>query len=113
MLQFLTDGQYHYPSGQYRMPNGDPRCYIATDGLQNDAYKQLTPTDLIDVAICNQLHFDATIQEGVAFHLIGAISEFGKLGMVAIGSTPERAQMFYDKAVAVLDGATMPSDDRG
>ena len=110
MLQFLTDGQYHYPSGQYRMPNGDPRCYIATDGLQNDAYKQLTPTDLIDVAICNQLHFDATIQEGVAFHLIGAISEFGKLGMVAIGSTPERAQMFYDKAVAVLDGATMPKE---
>lgn len=106
MLQFLTDGNYNARSGQYNMPNGETRCYIATDGLQSEAYKQLAPEDLIDIAICNQVHFDATIQEGVAFHLIGAISEFGKLGMVAIGRTPERAQMFYDKAVAVLDGAT-------
>ena len=51
----------------------------------------------------NGLHFNATTAEGVAFHLIGALSEFGKLGVVAIGETHERAQAFYRKTVDVLD----------
>ncbi|MCC6412685.1 MAG: ATP-grasp domain-containing protein [Saprospiraceae bacterium] len=103
MLQFLTDGHYDHPSGKFIMPNGQTRFYIATDGLKNDAYRRLTPEDLIDVSICRQVHFDHTIQEGVVFHLVGAISAYGKLGLVAIGSSPERAQMYYEKAVAVLN----------
>ena len=35
----------------------------------------------------NGLHFHAATGEGVAFHLIGALSEFGKLGVVCIGET--------------------------
>jgi hypothetical protein len=42
-------------------------------------------------------------QEGVMFHLVGALSEHGKLGLVCIGSTPERARQYYDKAISVLD----------
>ena len=37
------------------------------------------------------------------FHLIGALSQFGKLGVVCIGSTPQRAREYYDKIVEVLD----------
>ena len=36
--------------------------------------------------------FDGATQEGVMFHLVGALSEFGKLGLVCIGSTPEKEQ---------------------
>jgi hypothetical protein len=43
------------------------------------------------------------MQEGVMFHLIGALSQFGKIGIVCIGSTPEKAIEFYDKAVNVLN----------
>jgi hypothetical protein len=39
----------------------------------------------------HDIHYDGTLQEGVLFHLIGALSQFGKLGVVCIGSSPERA----------------------
>ncbi|MBK8557279.1 MAG: ATP-grasp domain-containing protein [Lewinellaceae bacterium] len=103
MLQFLTDGEYDYESGLYRMPNGQTRFYVATDGLQAAQYRCLTPPDLIDIAICYNLHFNSTIQEGVTFHLLGALSEFGKLGIVCIGKTPERAKEFYERTVEVLN----------
>lgn len=106
MLQLLTNGYYDYKKGAYEMPNGQTRCYFATDGLVAEQLKKLTPADLIDVAICNDIHFDGTTQEGVMFHLIGAISQHGKLGVLCVGSTPERAMAFYEKTVAVLEDET-------
>ncbi len=38
------------------------------------------------------------------FHLISALSEFGKLGMVAIGEDAAQARALYERTVAVLDG---------
>ena len=50
MLQFLTEGYYNSDLGCYVLPDGRTRYYFATDNLQNDAYKGLTPLDLIDIA---------------------------------------------------------------
>ena len=49
------------------------------------------------------LHFDGATQQGVVFHLIGALSEYGKLGAVCIGDSRESAEKFYRDTVAVLD----------
>ncbi len=103
MLQFLTDGAYKMETGQYLMDDGRQRCYYATDNLQHEKYKGLTPHDLIDIAIYHGLHYNGTSEEGVMFHLIGALSQYGKLGMVCIGATPERARELYKKTVEVLD----------
>ncbi|HEV7334293.1 MAG TPA: peptide ligase PGM1-related protein [Flavisolibacter sp.] len=70
--------------------------------MQDDQYKGLTPHDLIDIAMCNELLYDGTLQEGVIFHLISALSQYGKLGLVCIGATPERAANFYYKTANVL-----------
>jgi hypothetical protein len=102
MLQFLTNGNYNAATGKYFLPNGDEKCYLFTDNLQNDSFKGLTPSDLMDIAIYNHLHYDGTKEEGVMFHMIGALSQFGKLGLVCIGSTPERASYFYEKTIDVL-----------
>ena len=51
----------------------------------------------------HDLHYDGAMQEGVLFHLIGALSQFGKLGVVCIGSTRERVKEYYEKIVKVLD----------
>jgi hypothetical protein len=37
------------------------------------------------------------------FHLIGALSEYGKLGTVCIGGSRESAEKFYRDTVAILD----------
>ncbi|MCS7035160.1 MAG: peptide ligase PGM1-related protein [Saprospiraceae bacterium] len=106
MLQFLTDGYYDHHTGEYQTPHGQARYYFATDNMQSDAYRGLTPDDLLDIAVCHDIHYDAAVQEGVVFHLLGALSQYGKLGSVCIGATPERAKGFYEKTKAVLDEVT-------
>jgi len=103
MLQFLTDGEYDTEKGQYFTANKQPKYYYCSDNLQNENYKGLTPHDLIDIAMCNNLLYESSSQEGVIFHLINTLSEYGKLGVVCIGHTPERAEEFYKKTVSVLD----------
>jgi hypothetical protein len=103
MLQFLTDGRYDAETGEFLTPTGQPRCYYASDNLESERYRGLTPYDLVDIAVMNGLHFHAATGEGVAFHLIGALSEFGKLGVVCIGATPARADDLNRRTIEVLD----------
>lgn len=103
MLQFLTEGHYDPESGLFRTPGGQPRYYYATDNLEADHYRGLTPEDLIDIAVRRKIHFHGAAQRGVVFHLIGALSEFGKLGMVCVGTSHEEAERFRQETVDVLD----------
>ena len=112
MLQYLTDGHYSPETGLYDTPTGRERYYYATDNLHNEAYRGLLPDDLIDIAVENNLHFHGATQQGVVFHLIGALSEFGKLGMVCVGATAEKASRLYKETVEVLDReAARPAPD--
>ncbi len=103
MLQFLTEGDYDTSTGTYHSLSGHPCYYHATDNLQQPSFIGLTPEQLIDIAVNHDLHFDATTQEGVMFHLIGALEEFGKVGTLCVGRTREHAEQFYAQTVAVLD----------
>ena len=102
MLQFLTDGDYDAEKGLYFTANKQARFYFCSDNLRSEQFHGLSPVDLIDIAMLHELHFDGTLQEGVIFHLIGALSQYGKLGVVCIGSSPERANQYYKKAVKIL-----------
>ena len=105
-LKFLTDGTYDAHTGVFHTPAGIPKTYFASDTLKSDAYRGLTPDDLIDIAVYHGLHFHAAAERGVVFHLMGALSEFGKLGIVCIGDNPQQAKFLYRKTVGVLDQET-------
>jgi hypothetical protein len=106
MLQFLTDGRYNETTGVFETAAGRELFYYASDNVQSDQYKGLTPTDLIDIAMFHGLHFDGATQKGVMFHMIGALSQYGKMGMVCIGASREEAYSLYLKTIAVLDAET-------
>ncbi len=103
MLQFLTRGEFNWREGVYTMPNGQQRSYFASDNVVNEKYKGLTPHDLMDIATYNGILYDAARQTGVMFHMIGGLSQYGKLGMVCIGQTVDEAKEFYTKTINVLD----------
>jgi pheganomycin biosynthesis PGM1-like protein len=103
MLQFLTDGRYDADTGQFLTATGQERFYVATDNLTSNYFKGLIPADLIDIAMSHNLLYDGTTQEGVMFHMISALSQHGKMGVVCIGRSPEIAKEFLDKTFAVLD----------
>lgn len=103
MLQFLTGGFYNAVTGAYITAAGNKRFYFASDNVSSEKYKGLTPDDLMNIAIYHDLMYDSAAQEGVMFHLVGALSEFGKMGLVCIGSSPENAKAYYDKTIEIMD----------
>jgi hypothetical protein len=102
-LQFLTGGQLERESGLFYSTSGHAKYYRATDNLKSDAYRGLLPDDLIEILTINKLHYSHGTESGVLFHLIGAVSEFGKLGMTAIANSHEETHDIYRRTLAVLD----------
>lgn len=102
-LKFLTNGHYDMPTGLFYSQQGAKKYYIATDNLQKDNYRGLLPNDLMDIIVNHRLHFDTSTETGTVFHLMGCLSEFGKLGLTCIGNSPEQAQDIYDKVINAID----------
>ena len=102
-LQFLTGGEFNQSSGLFHSLSRRAKYYKATDNLESAAYRGLLPEDLMDILSVNRLHYDHRTESGVLFHLIGALSEYGKLGVTAIANSPAEARDLYDRTLAVLD----------
>jgi hypothetical protein len=105
-LKLLTNGRYDLSTGLFYSQQGRPKYYIATDNLQKDRYRGLLPNDLMDIIAHHRLHFDTGTETGTVFHLMGCLSEFGKLGLTSIGDSPQQAEEIYNKVVKVLDEET-------
>jgi PGM1 C-terminal domain len=43
---------------------------------------------------------------GVLFHMAGTLSQFGKVGLTAIGNSPEQAEAIESGVIEVLDRET-------
>lgn len=105
-LKLLTNGTYSLEDGKFYTKNGQAKYYRASDNLQNEAYRGLLPNDLMDIIMGEQLHFSSIDGVGVVFHLMGCLSEHGKLGLTCIGNTPQEAEDIYKQVVAAIDRAT-------
>jgi hypothetical protein len=105
-LKLLTDGNYSPADGLFYTRRGQPKFYRASDNVQKANYQGLLPSDLMDIIVSDRLHFNSIEGVGAAFHLMGCLSEYGKLGLTSIGNSPEQAEEIYHKVVASLDRAT-------
>ena len=105
-LQFLTGGTIDPATGLYLSPTGHAKYYRATDNLSSDSYRGLLPEDLIEILTVNKLHYSHGSESGVLFHLIGALSEFGKIGLTAIANSRDEVDDLYAHTLEVLDRET-------
>jgi hypothetical protein len=101
-LQFLTDGSYDPQQAVFRAPSGQEKHLVATDHLESPLLRGLTHEALFDIIVRHGLHFDQSRQTGVVFHMISALSERGRVGLTAVGNSPEQADASYRQAEAVL-----------
>ena len=109
-LKYLTNGTYSNEDGLFYSQPGQPKFYKATDNLQGDRYRGLLPHDLMDIIAAHQLHFDSSTKTGTVFHLMGCLSEFGKLGLTCVGNSPQQAEDIYERVKQILDQATCETD---
>jgi len=106
-LQFLTGGGIDPESGLFLSPSGHAKYYRATDNLNSESYRGLLPEDLVEILTVNKLHYSHGSESGVLFHLIGALSEFGKMGVTAIANSREEVDDLYVRTLEVLDRETV------
>ncbi len=104
-LLFLTGGKFDPTTGVYKTLQGHSKYYVATDALKSKAFRKLTPKALFDLVSEHRLHFDHTSHTGIVLHMISSVSTLGKLGLTAIGNSPEHAEELYKKFVQVLEEA--------
>jgi hypothetical protein len=113
-LEFLTSGELNPETGIFCAPTGQEKFYSATDNLKSPAYRGLLPEDLFDISIRNKIHYQPDSGTGVLFYMIGALSQYGKIGMTCIGNSPEQANELFRRTVAILDRETdLGSHDQG
>ena len=105
-LQFLTGGSIDPANGLFLSPSGHAKYYRATDNLYSDSYRGLLPEDLVEILTVNKLHYSHGSESGVLFHLIGALSEFGKIGLTAIANSREEVAELYANTLEMLDRET-------
>jgi PGM1 C-terminal domain len=106
-LQFLTGGGIDPETGLFLASSGHAKYYRATDNLNSDSYRGLLPEDLVEILTVNKLHYSHGSESGVLFHLIGALSEFGKMGVTAIANSREEVDDLYVRTLEVLDRETV------
>lgn len=102
-LRFLTGGRYHPEDGGFHLATGEKRYYIATDSVAPPSARGLGPQDLIDLITDAGLHYNTSTHRGVVFHMIGSLSQYGRVGATCIGTTPEDAQGLFEQTRRILD----------
>jgi PGM1 C-terminal domain len=111
-LKFLTNGYYQLDDGLFYSQQGKPKYYVASDNLQRPQYRGLLPNDLMDIIAHHRLHFDTSTETGTVFHLMGCLSEFGKVGLTSIGNSLEEARQIYQRVEEVLNKETEMFDPK-
>jgi hypothetical protein len=103
-LQFLTDGRYDPTTALFLTPRSQEKHLVATDHLESDLLHGLVVSDLFDIVARHGLHFDQSRQVGIVFHMISCLTEYGRIGLTAVGDTPSEARRRYREAETVLLG---------
>jgi hypothetical protein len=57
---------------------------------------------LFDIVARHGLHFDQSRQTGIVFHMISSLTEHGRIGVTAVGQSPQEAMLIYEEAKRVL-----------
>src|SRR5262245_11210617 len=102
-VRYLTGGRLDAETGLFQSPTGRPKFYRATDALASPAYRRLSPEDLIEILVMGKLNYSPRTESGALFYMLGAISELGRVGLVAIGNSRDEAEAIYERIVETLD----------
>lgn len=94
-LQLLSGGTYDAESGVFRSGvSGQTLCYRSSDHFGGGQLAGMLPRDLLEILSGAGMHYSSASQTGALFHMLGAMSERGKVGITAIaGSHPEADQI--------------------
>ena len=96
----------------FRTPTGREKHLVATDHFHSPLLRGMSVDDLLDTAARHGLSFHPSRHRGVVFHMLGSLSEHGRVGLTAIGDTRAQADALYQRAKqTLLDAPNFPVQD--
>ena len=104
-LENLTNGVLQEDGLFLAGPNDTACFYVSYDHVYDDDFKKLIPLDILELFDHHSLHYCHQLKRGVVFHMLGAISQYGTIGLTCIGSSREEAKELFNDAMAVLKSA--------
>jgi hypothetical protein len=109
-LRNLVPGRYDEEAGRWMARDGSERSYRSTDNLVDPSWRGLRPAVVIDQVASEGLQFDGESGTGVVLHMLSCLAIDGRLGLTAIGRTPEHAAELYEAAGATVGRAARRAD---
>jgi len=102
-LRNLVPGRYDPEKGIWECASdGSPRWYRSTDNLVDDAWLGLAPGRVIRALADLGLQLDYRTGSGVVLHMLSSLAIDGRLGLTAIGRTPDEAEELYERTAAAI-----------
>jgi hypothetical protein len=101
MARAVTGGVYDPSSGEL-VAGGRSKSYVASDNIKSAALVGRAPADVIAAVDKTGLSFDPARGTGATLHLLGAVPNFGKMGMTCIADSAEDADALYEELTAAL-----------
>jgi hypothetical protein len=103
MAQLLTRSTYDTASGRLIDPNGDPVCYVASDNIKQPNLIGVAPSRVLDALDRSGLAFDPSTGTGATVHLLGALTDFGKMGTLCVARDVDEAEAMSNEVLGILD----------
>ncbi|MFL6206704.1 MAG: peptide ligase PGM1-related protein [Acidimicrobiales bacterium] len=105
VLRNLAPGHYDEAAGRWFTADGSARAYWATDNLVDPAWTGVAPGAVIDAVAAAGLQFDPSRGTGVVLHMLSCLAIDGRLGLTAIGRSPDHAAELYEAAGVAISTA--------
>jgi hypothetical protein len=103
VLRNLAPGHYDEREGRWiAASDGAPRAYWATDNLVDPSWKGLAPSAVIEEVAAAGLQHQPDSGVGVVLHMLSCLAIDGRMGLTAIGRSPEHAAELYEAASAAI-----------
>jgi hypothetical protein len=104
-LRHLTGGRYDPATGQWLLPDGSTRVYIASDNFLEDGWQSLTEEVAVGAIRNAGLSFKPANKVGVVLHMLSCLGIDGRCGIIAIAHTADEAESLRSQARAALNAA--------
>jgi hypothetical protein len=101
MIALASGGSYDPSSGQLEI-GGRAKHYVSTDNLKSRHLAGMAPARVIELLDRRGLGFDRGTMTGSTMHLLGALRDFGKMGVTCMGDSPEEAEERYREVRATI-----------
>src|SRR6266511_3136423 len=101
MIALASGGSYDAASGQLEI-GGRAKHYVSTDNLKSHRLAGMAPARVIDQLNRRGLGFHRGSMTGATLHLLGALREYGKMGVTCVGDSPQEAEERYRDVRAVF-----------